>query len=51
MQRQNFFNDEIAKQRIMSIADPVQMKRTIIKGFDKGQWQPVSDVDGVSNKI
>ena len=37
------FSDEVAKQKVLTLQDPVQIKRTMIKGYDKAQWAPMSE--------
>jgi hypothetical protein len=39
----SFFNDDVAKQKIMSTSDPVIQKKTEIRGYNSKEWNLVAD--------
>lgn len=41
-EKSSFFEDEVAKQKIMSTDDPVIMKKTPISGFSANDWSHIS---------
>jgi ribA/ribD-fused uncharacterized protein len=39
----DFFGDKVAKEKILELSDPIQQKRTYIRGYNNKEWEAVAE--------